>query len=131
MHCQKIPQDIEKKDVEVNPESIKAIINDMQLGDFLELNENPNWLVCKSAHPVSRKFSNEQWIKEQHDDECISQLIEILKGKKVEKENMFDNVRSMLRNKGRFVFRNNLLYQKNKNQHKEEEYLQFVLAKKL
>ena len=101
----------------------------MQLGDFLELNENPNWLVCKSAHPVSRKFSNEQWIKEQHDDECISQLIEILKGKKVEKENMFDNVRSMLRNKGRFVFRNNLLYQKNKNQHKEEEYLQFVLPR--
>ena len=61
----RIPHDIEKKEVEVNPESVKAIINTMQLGNFSELNENPNLLVCKSAHPASRKFSNEQWIREQ------------------------------------------------------------------
>ena len=60
------------------------------LGDFSELNENLNLLVCKSACPASRKFSNEQWIKEQWDDECIAQLIEILKGRKVEKGNIYD-----------------------------------------
>ena len=61
----RIPHDIERKEVEVNSESVKAIINAMQLGDFSELNENLNLLVCNSAHPASRKFSNEQWIKEQ------------------------------------------------------------------
>ena len=61
----RIPHDPERKEVEVNPKSVKATINAMQLGDFSELNENPNLLVCKSACPASRKFSNEQWVKEQ------------------------------------------------------------------
>ena len=100
----RIPHNIERKEVEANSESVKAMINAMQLGDFSELNENPNLLVCKSACPASRKFSNEQWIKEQQDDECIAKLIEILKGRKVVKGNIYDDVRTMLKKKGRFVF---------------------------
>ena len=55
----RIPHNTERKEVEVNPESVKAIINAMQLVDFSELNENPNLLVCKSACQASRKFPNE------------------------------------------------------------------------
>ena len=47
----------------------------------------------------------------------------------MEKGNIYDDVRTMLRKTGRFVFHNNLLDQKNRNQQKEEEYLQFVLPR--
>ena len=94
----------ENKIVVVNAESVKAIINAMQLGDFTELNENPNLLICKGAYPVAKKFSNEKWIEEQNKDEDISQLIKILKGQKIEKQELFDDVRTMLRKKGIFVF---------------------------
>ena len=52
-----------------------------------------------------------------------------MKGQKVEKENIMEDVRTMLSKKGKFVFRNELLYRKNKAQHKDEEYLQFVLPR--
>ena len=50
-----------------------------------------------------------------------------MKGTEVRKEDMLGDVRTMLRKRGKFVFHNNLLYWKNKNQQKE--YLQFVLPR--
>ena len=125
----KISHDQNQTRMSVNAEGVKAIINAMQLGDFTELNENPNLLICKSGCPVPRKFSNERWITEQQSDENISQISAILKGQKLEKEDISEDVRTMLRKKGKFVFRNGLLYRKNKAQHKDEEYLQFVLPR--
>ena len=125
----RIPREENQSRISVNAEGVKAIINAMQLGDFTELNENPNLLICKSACPVPKKFSNEKWLAEQLSDENISQLIAILKGQKIEKDSILEDVRMMLRKRTKFVFRNDLLYRKNKVQHKDEEYLQFVLPR--
>ena len=49
----------------IDQDAIRAIANAMQIGEFSELNENPNLVICKSATPTLRKFSNEDWIREQ------------------------------------------------------------------
>ena len=81
--------------------------------------------------PVPKNFSNEKWLAEQLSDENISQLIAILKGQKIEKDSILEDVRTMLRKRTKFVFRNDLLYRKNKIQHKDEEYLPFRVTTKL
>ena len=52
-------------EMSIDWEAIRAIANAMQIGEFSELNENPNLVICKSATPTPRKFSNEDWIREQ------------------------------------------------------------------
>ena len=60
-------------------DAIRAIANAMQIGEFSELNENANLVICKSATPTLRKFSNEDWIREQKQDPKIGQFLLMLK----------------------------------------------------
>ena len=106
---------------------IRAIANAMQIGEFSGLNENPNLVICKSATPTPRKFSNEDWMREQKQDPKIGQFLLMLKGKKVELESISDDVNIMKRKKGRYILRNGLLYKKCVSNNRETGYLQFVL----
>ena len=69
----------------------------MQIGEFSELNENPNLVIGKSATPTLRKFSNEDWIREQKQDPDIVQFLLMLKSKKVELGSISDDVNIMKR----------------------------------
>ena len=117
------------KEVHIDKDAVKAIANAMQIGEFSELNENPNLIICKSATPTPQKFSNEDWIKEQDQDPDIGQFIQLLRGKKVEPESLTDDVNIMKRKKGRYIIRNGLLYKECVTNNREMGYLQFVLPK--
>ena len=117
----------ETEKVIIDSKSVQTIVSAMQLGDFTELNENPNLLICKSAKPIPQKFITEDWIREQNSDPSLSQIMQILKGKSINKENLEEDTKTMLRKKSKFIFHNGLLYKRNKNQNQEKDYLQFVL----
>ena len=110
-------------------ETVRAIANAMQIGKFSELNENPNLIICKSARPVPRKFTNEHWIKEQRQDPDTGQFIQILEGKEIKSEDLTNDVNIMKRKKSRYVIRNGLLYKKCVTNNRETGYLQFILPK--
>ena len=40
---------IPNQEVHIDKDAVKAIANAMQIGEFSELNENPNLIICKSA----------------------------------------------------------------------------------
>ena len=101
----------------------------MQVGEFSELNENPNLIICKSATPTPKKFSNEDWIREQNQDPDIGWFIQLLKGNRVESELLTNDINIMKRRKGRYVLRNGLLYKKCVSNNRETGYLQFVLPR--
>ena len=101
----------------------------MQVGEFSELNENPNLIICKSATPTPKKFSNEDWVRKQNQDPDIGWFIQLLKGDKVESELLTNDVNIMKRKKGRYVLRNGLLYKKCVSSNRETGYLQFVLTR--
>ena len=88
-------------EMSIDQEAIRAIANAMQIGEFSELNENPNLVICKSATPTPRKFSNEDWVRKQNQDPEIGQFLLMLKGKKV--ESISDDVNIMKRKKGRYI----------------------------
>ena len=121
----RIPRETEK--VVIDAKSVQAIVSAMQLGDFTELNQNPNLLICKSARPVPQKYSNEDWVREQVSDPSLSQVIQVIKGNIIDKDNLLEDAKTMLRKKSKFIFRNNLLYKKNRAQNRNKDYLQFVL----
>ena len=94
------------QEVHIDKDAVKAIANAMQIGEFSELNENPNLIICKSAQPMPQKFSNKDWIREQNQDPDIGQFIQLLKGYKIESELLMDDVNIMKRKKGRYIIRN-------------------------
>ena len=112
--------------VNVNTESVKAIMNAVMLNDFTELNEYPNLLVCKSARPTPQKFTNEQWIEFQKEDLIIGQFLPARKSK-TRPEEILPEVRNMLKTKSRFVVHHNLLYQKCESTNHNRKFFQFVL----
>ena len=112
-------------EMSIDRDAIRAIANVMQIGEFSELNENPNLVICNSATPTLRKFSNKDWIRKQKQDPEIGQFLLMLKGKKV--ESISDDVNIMKRKKGRYILRNGLLYKKCVSNNRETGYLQFVL----
>ena len=114
-------------EISIDKDAVQAIANAMQIGEFSELNENPNLIVCKSAVPTPKKFSNEDWVREQTQDPDIGQFIQLLKGNKV--ESLTDDVSIMKRKRGRYILRNGLLYKKCVSNNRETGYLQFVLPK--
>ena len=118
-----------KEEVHINKDAIRAIANAMQIGEFSELYENPNLIICKSATPTSKKFSNEDWVREQNQDPDIGQFIQLFKGNKVDPEFLTDDVNIMKRKKGRYILRNGLLYKKCVSNNRETGYLQFVLPR--
>ena len=75
----------------------RAIANAMQIGEFSELNENPNLIICKSATPTPKKFSNEDWVREQNQYPNIGQFIQLLKGNRVESKSLTDDANIMSR----------------------------------
>ena len=80
MLCPEFP--IGKRKVHINKDAIRAIANAMQVGEFSELNENPNLIICKSDTPTPKKLSNEDWVREQNQDPNIGWFIQLLKGNK-------------------------------------------------
>ena len=114
------------KEVNIDKESVKAIMNAIMLNDFTELNEYPNLLVCKSARPTPQKFTNEQWIKFQKEDLIISQFLSVRKSK-TKSEDILPEVRNMLKKKSRFVVCHNLLYRKCESTNHDRKFFQFVL----
>ena len=118
-----------KEEVHIDKDAIRAIANAIQIGEFSELNENPNLIICKGATPTPKKFSNEDWVREQNQDPDIGWFIQLLKGNKVEPEFLTDDVNIMKRKKGRYILRNGLLYKKCVSNNRETGYLQFVLPK--
>ena len=116
-----------EREVSIDKDAVRVIANAMQIGKFSELNENPNLVICKSDIPTPKKFSNEDWVREQNQDPNIRQVIQLLKGKKVEPESITDDVNIMKRRKGRYILRNGLLYKKCVSNNRETGYLQFVL----
>ena len=52
-----------EKEVHIDKDAVKAIANVIQIGEFSELNENPNLIIYKSATPTPKKFSNEDWVR--------------------------------------------------------------------
>ena len=66
-------------EISIDRDAVRAIANAMQMGEFSELNENPNLIICKSAIPTPKKFSNEDWVREQNKDPDIGQFIQLLK----------------------------------------------------
>ena len=48
-----------EREVSMDKDAVRAIANAMQIGEFSELNEIPNLIICKSATPTPKKFSNE------------------------------------------------------------------------
>ena len=117
------------EEVSIDKDAVRAIANAMQIGEFSELNENPNLIICKSTTPTPKKFSNEDWVREQNQDPNIGQFIQLLKGNKVELESITDDVNIMKRKKGIYILRNGLLYKKCVSNNRETGYLQFVLPK--
>ena len=101
-----------EEEIYIDKDAIRAIANAVQVGEFSELNENPNLIICKSATPTPKKFSNEDWVREQNQDPDIGQFIQLLKGNKVESELLTSDVNIMKRKKGRYILRNGLLYKK-------------------
>ena len=79
----------------LNNDAVKAIANAMQLGEFSKLNENPNLIICKSARPTPKKFTNADWIREQNQDIDIGQFIQLLKGNKIGTETFTNDVNIM------------------------------------
>ena len=118
-----------EEEIYLDKDAIRAIANAMQVGEFSELNENPNLIICKSATPTPKKFSNEDWVREQNQDPDIGWFIQLLKGNKVESELLTSDVNIMKRRKGRYVLRNGLLYKKCVSNNRETGYLQFVLPR--
>ena len=118
-----------EEEVHIDKDAVKAIANAMQIGEFSELYENPNLIICKSTTPTPKKFSNEDWVKEQNQDPDIGWFIQLLKGNKVEPKFLTDDVNIMKRKKGRYILRNGLLYKKCVSNNRETGYLQFVLPK--
>ena len=90
-----------EEEVHIDKDAIRAIANAMQVGEFSELNESPNLIICKSATPTPKKFSNEDWVREQNQDPDIGWFIQLLKGNKVESEFLTSDVNIMKRKKGR------------------------------
>ena len=43
-------------EVHIDKDAIRAIANAMQIGEFSELNENPNLIICKSATPNTKEI---------------------------------------------------------------------------
>ena len=119
----------QEREVHVVNDAVKVIANAVQIGDFSELNENPNLIICKSARPTPKKFTNEDWIREQNQDIDIGQFIQLLKGNKIEPETLTNDVNIMKRKKWRYVIRNGLLHKKYVANNKETGYLQFLLPK--
>ena len=118
-----------EEEIYLDKDAIRAIANAMQVGEFSELNENPNLIICKSAIPTPKKFSNEDWVREQNLDPDIGWFIQLLKGNKVESELLTNDVNIMKRRKERYVLRNGLLYKKCVSNNRETGYLQFVLPR--
>ena len=77
----------------IDAETAKAIANAVQFHDLTEFNEHPNLVICKSACPMPRWFTNEKWKEEQKNDEDISYIIDLLRGKEVSKTPVSKNVR--------------------------------------
>ena len=113
----------------IDKDAVRAVANAMQVGEFSELNENPNLIICKSAIPTPKKFFNEDWVREQNQDPDIGWFIQLLKGNKVESEFLTSDVNIMKRKKGRYILRNGLLYKKCVSNNRETGYLQFVLPR--
>ena len=120
---------MEKGKYLVDQDAVRAIANAMQIGEFSELNENPNLIICKSATLTPKKFSNEDWVREQNQDPNIGQFIQLLKSNKVEPKSLTDDANIMNRKRGRYILRNGLLYKKCVSNNRETGYLQFVLPK--
>ena len=99
-----------EREVSIDKDAVRAIANAMQIGEVSELNENPNLIICKSATPTPKKFSNEDWVREQNQDPDIGQFIQLLKGNKVESKSLTDDANILSRKKGRYILRNGLLY---------------------
>ena len=118
-----------EREVSIDQDAVRAIANAMQIGEFSEINENPNLIICKSATSTPKKFSNEDWVREQNQDPNIGQFIQLLKGNKVELKSLTDDANMMNRKKGRYILRNGLLYKKCVSNNRETGYLQFVLPK--
>ena len=116
-----------EEEIYLDKDAIRAIANAMQVGEFSEIDENPNLSICKSSTPTPKKFSNEDWVREQNQDPNIGWFIQLLKGNKVESELLTSDVNIMKRRKGRYVLRNGLLYKKCVSNNRETGYLQFVL----
>ena len=66
-----------EREVSIDKDAVRAIANAMHIGEFSELNENPNLIICKSAIPTPKKFSNEDWVREQNQDPNIGQFIQL------------------------------------------------------
>ena len=85
--------------VNVDVESVKAIMNAIMnaimLNTFMELNEYPNLLVCKSAKPTPQKFTNEQWVQFQKDP--IIYQFQSVRKLKTRPENVLPEVRACLK----------------------------------
>ena len=73
-----------EEEIYIDEDAIRAIANTMQIGEFSELNENPNLIICKSATPTPKKFSNKDWVREQNQDPDIGWFLQLLKGNIVE-----------------------------------------------
>ena len=116
-----------EKEVHIDKDAVKTVANAIQIGEFTELIENPNLIICKSATPTPKNFSNEDWVREQNQDPDIGWFIQLLKGNKVKPEFLRDDVNIMKRKKGRYILRNGLLYKKCVSNNRETGYLQFVL----
>ena len=101
-----------EREVSIDKDAVRAIANAMQIEEFSELSENPNLIICKSATPTPKKFSKEDWVREQNQDRNIGQFIQLLKGNKVESKSLTDDANIMSRKKGRYILRNGLLYKK-------------------
>ena len=119
----------EEREVSIDQDAVRAIANVVQIGEFSELNENPNLIICKSATPTPKKFCNEDWVREQNQDPDIGQFIQLLKGNKVEPKSLTDDANIMNRKRGRYILRNGLSYKKCVSNNRETGYLQFVLPK--
>ena len=84
-----------KEEVHIDKDAIRAIANAVQIGEFSELNKNPYLIICKSATPTPKKFCNEDWVGEQHQDPNIGWFIQSLKGNKVESKFLTDDANIM------------------------------------
>ena len=45
-----------EREVSIDQDAVRAMANAMQIGEFSELNENPNLIICKSATPTPKKI---------------------------------------------------------------------------
>ena len=56
--------------------------------------------------PTPKKFSNEDWVREQNQDPDIGEFIQLLKGNRVEPKSLTDDANIMNRKRGRYILRN-------------------------